>query len=78
MDALHKVSAALLEYESLSGDEVQRVLRDEPIDRTDHTDPGAEPPPPPRRSSVPSGGQSIKRPGQGAAGGNVPGLQPGN
>jgi len=71
MEALHRVAAALLEYESLSGDEVQRVLRGEPIDRTDYNDHGPERPPPPRRSSVPTGGPA-KRPGQ-----NFPGLQPG-
>jgi cell division protease FtsH len=72
IQALDKVAEALLEYETLSGDEVAKVLRDEPIDRTDYTDPGIEPPPPPRRSSVPSGGQSTKRPGT-----TMPGLQPG-
>jgi cell division protease FtsH len=72
MDALDKLAEALLEYETLSGEEVEKVLRDEPIDRTDYTDPGGEKPPPPRRSSVPTGGPSAKRPGP-----SLPGLQPG-
>ena len=72
IEALDKLAEALLEYETLSGDEVQKVLRNEPIDRTDYSDPGGEKPPPPRRSSVPSGGPSPKRPGQ-----SLPGLQPG-
>ncbi|MFO1128293.1 MAG: ATP-dependent zinc metalloprotease FtsH [Rhodospirillales bacterium] len=70
IDSLDKVAEALLEYETLSGDEVQKVLHDEPIDRTDYTDPGERPPP--RRSSVPTGGPAPKRPGQ-----SLPGLQPG-
>ena len=72
IQSLDKLAEALLEYETLSGDEVQKVLRDEPIDRTDYTDPDVEKPQPPRRSSVPSGGPSPKRPGP-----SMPGLQPG-
>ncbi len=72
IDSLDKLAEALLEYETLSGDEVQKVLRNEPIDRADYTDPDEEKPPPPRRSSVPSGGPAPKRPGP-----SMPGLQPG-
>ncbi|MFO1154624.1 MAG: ATP-dependent zinc metalloprotease FtsH [Rhodospirillales bacterium] len=71
IESLDKLAEALLEYETLSGDEVQKVLRDEPIDRTDYSDPGGAQPAP-RRSSVPSGGPSPKRPGP-----SLPGLQPG-
>ncbi len=77
LEDLHKVSAALLEYESLSGDEIFRVLRGEPIERSDPNDPGAERPGTPRRTSVPTGGLSTKRPGA-SSGGNLSGLQPGN
>jgi len=54
MDDLHRLARGLLEYESLSADEVQRVLRGETISRED-----PEPAPKPgkgRRSSVPTSG----------------------
>jgi cell division protease FtsH len=37
MEDLQKVTKALLEYETLSGKEVQAILDDEPIDRSDPT-----------------------------------------
>ena len=56
MDDLHRLARGLLEYETLSADEVQRVLRGEIIEREDR-----EPAPKPgkgRRSSVPTSGKS--------------------
>ncbi len=54
-DDLHKIAKALLEFESLSGDEIRALLRGEPVVRVE-----AEEPPKPkgRRSSVPSSGPS--------------------
>ena len=50
---LHSVAKALLEYETLSGDEVKAIMRGETINRPDPTDvsSGSDKP---RRSSVPS------------------------
>jgi len=55
MDDLHKLAKALLEFETLTGDEVKALLRGEPIVRAD----GSEPPAPKaaangKRGSVPS------------------------
>jgi cell division protease FtsH len=57
IDDLHKVAKALLEYETLSGDEVRGLLRGETINRS-------EPPPPTSKTvagkgSVPSGAEGI-------------------
>ena len=57
LEALHTVAKGLLEYETLSADEIRALLRGEPIVREDPAD---TPPPPKRpagrRSSVPTGG----------------------
>jgi cell division protease FtsH len=71
LDDLHMVAKALLEYESLSGKEVDAILRGEIIDRSDETDPGQTD----RRSSVPSTGRASK-PGD-SPGGLEPEPQPG-
>ena len=55
-DDLHSLAKALLEYETLSGDEAQAVLRGESIDRPDETDTGDTG----RRSSVPSSGMTAE------------------
>jgi cell division protease FtsH len=61
LEDLHKLAKALLEYETLSGDEVRALLRGEPIVR-----PSVDEPPPTakapggRRSSVPTAGQAGK------------------
>ncbi len=62
LDDLHTIAKALLEYELLSGDEIQALLRGEAIIRHDADDEGDVPP----RSSVPSGGGSVPK------GGGVP------
>ena len=53
LNDLHKLAKALLEYETLSADEVNKVLRDEPIEREDPDDTPA----PRRRGSVPTSGR---------------------
>ena len=68
---LRAIARALLEYETLSGEEVSHLLRGETIDRSDPPD--TEDQPQGRRGSVPSGG-AVKRPG--ASSGGMPGLQP--
>lgn len=64
IDELHRLAQALLEYETLSGDEIRGLLRGEPIVRQDPDDTPATPPAavPPRptagrRPSVPSAGR---------------------
>jgi cell division protease FtsH len=63
IDELHRLSQALLEYETLSGDEIRGLLRGEPIVRRDPDDTPAAPPATPpraatgRRASVPSAGR---------------------
>ena len=54
IDELHALAKALLEHETLSGDEVQQVLRGEKIVREA---PPEEPTPRPPASSVPSAGR---------------------
>ncbi len=55
-DDLHKIAQALLEYETLSGDEIKGLLRGEAIIRHDADDDKPSTPP---RSSVPSGGGVV-------------------
>jgi cell division protease FtsH len=74
MDDLHELAKGLLEYETLSGDEVQAVLRGEAVDRSEPTDTkGASG----RRTSVPPSGKPAKGKGKGAPGGLEPEPQPG-
>ena len=72
LDDLHALARALLEYETLSGDDAMRILRGETLDRSDPSD--AEDQQQGRRGSVPSGGAAT-RPGP-SSGGGMPGLQP--
>ncbi len=72
IDGLHKLAKGLLEYETLSAEEVQLVLAGKPIDRSEADYEG----PSGRRSSVPSSGKSAK--GKGAPGGLKPEPQPGS
>jgi cell division protease FtsH len=63
IDELHRISQALLEYETLSGDEIRGLLRGEAIVRRDPDDTPAAPPAMPtrptsgRRPSVPTAGR---------------------
>ncbi|MFV3075866.1 ATP-dependent zinc metalloprotease FtsH [Niveispirillum fermenti] len=61
LDDLHKVSEALLEFETLSGEEVKAILRGEQIVRSDPPAPRPQTPEPPktpgRRASVPTAGK---------------------
>ncbi len=75
MEDLHKVTKALLEYETLSGQEVQAILDDEPIDRSDSAGTAGESG---RRSSVPSSGKAAKGPKKDPPGGLEPEPQPGS
>jgi cell division protease FtsH len=58
VDQLHAVAKGLLEYETLSGDEVKAIIRGESIVRSNDDDVKPSQPVPPggRRSSVPSSG----------------------
>jgi cell division protease FtsH len=57
IDQLHTLAKGLLEYETLSGDEISALLRGEPIQRDiGSDDAGGKPSSPPRRSSVPAAG----------------------
>jgi cell division protease FtsH len=63
IEDLHRISQALLEYETLSGDEIRGLLRGEPIVRKDPNDTPAPPAMPTRptagrtRPSVPTAGR---------------------
>ncbi len=74
MDDLHALAKGLLEYETLSGEEVQAVLRGEVVDRSEPTDTKG---PRGRRTSVPPSGKASKGRGKDAPGGLEPEPQPG-
>jgi len=61
LDDLHKLAKALLEYETLTGEEVKALLRGEALVRPNPDD--QKPSEGGRRASVPSSGKSAKRPG---------------
>ncbi|MBL8831839.1 MAG: AAA family ATPase, partial [Rhodospirillales bacterium] len=71
VDDLHKLAKALLEFETLSGDEVKALLRGEPIVRPTADDPPPATKPGGRRGSVPTSGGKP-------AGGFDPQPQPGS
>ena len=71
LDELHHLAKGLLEYETLSADEIRRLIKGQPIVRdTGKSDDAARPPG--RRSSVPPAGRDNP-----AAGGFEPEPQPG-
>ncbi len=57
MDELHKVTAALLEYETLSGDEVRAMVRGETISRPDFDDDADNTPVSISGTSIPKSGR---------------------
>ena len=71
IDDLHRIANGLLEYETLSGDEIRQVLRDEPVDRKVIDEPMQDN----RRASVPSTRKPETIPPTG--GGLDPAPQPG-
>ena len=73
MEGLHKVAKALLEYETLSGDEIEALLKGREIDRSEAPGPTGESG---RRSSVPSSGKPAKGKGSDSPGGLEPEPQP--
>jgi len=68
IEELHRLARGLLEYETLSGDEIRTVLRGEPVIRKVVDEPAPET----RRASVPTAGRPIP-----PAGGPEPAPQPG-
>jgi cell division protease FtsH len=71
VEELHRLAGGLLEYETLSGDELRTVLRGEKVIRTVVDDPAPEN----RRASVPTSGRPATPPPP--AGGAAPAPQPG-
>lgn len=71
LDDLHTLTKGLLEYETLSGEDVQTVLRGEPVDHSDPSDREG------RRTSVPPSGKASKGQGKGTPSGLEPEPQPG-
>ena len=57
LDELHALAKGLLEYETLSAEEIRRIIKGERIVRETSTGPAAEDPRPGRRSSVPPSGR---------------------
>jgi cell division protease FtsH len=70
VEELHRLARGLLEYETLSGDEIRTVLRGEPVIRKVVDEPAPES----RRASVPNAGRPAPQP---PAGGPAPAPQPG-
>ncbi len=71
LDELHRLARGLLEYETLSGDEIRIVLRGEPVIRKVVDEPAADT----RRASVPAAGRPASPPP--TTGGLGPAPQPG-
>ncbi len=71
VEDLHRLARGLLEYETLSGDEIRTVLRGEKVIRTVVDEPAPEN----RRASVPTSGRPASSPPP--AGGAAPAPQPG-
>jgi cell division protease FtsH len=73
IDELHRLAKGLLEYETLTGDEINLLLKGEKLDREDsETEESAE-------SAVPTSGSGSRKPKPGrGAGGLQPEPQPGS
>jgi cell division protease FtsH len=63
LDELHHLAKGLLEYETLSADEIRRIIKGLPIVRDTGKSDDAARPPPGRRSSVPPAGRDNPAPG---------------
>jgi cell division protease FtsH len=74
IDDLHKLAKALLEYETLTGEEVRALLRGEPIHRENPSDTAPDEPSVP--TSVPTAGKPKDGPRK-RPGGMAPEPQPG-
>ena len=70
LDELHKLALALLEYETLTGEESKRAIRGEDIGRDDKANRGPQP-----RAAAGSSIPKSKRPGGGGAWGGEPAPQ---
>ncbi|MEQ9137815.1 MAG: ATP-dependent zinc metalloprotease FtsH [Thalassobaculum sp.] len=75
LDDLHTLAKGLLEYETLSGDEIKDLLAGRPVDRSGGRE-DTQKPAAGRRASVPTGG--AETPGAGGTGGLEPDPQPGD
>lgn len=73
-EELEIIAQGLLEYETLSGDEVQALLKGETIKRDDDDNPSADAP---RRTSIPTGGKTRPKKGPDGPDGIDPEPQPG-
>jgi len=73
VDNLHAVAKALVEYETLTGEEVKALMRGESIHRPDDTPSPTRP-----RSSVPSSGAPVRDTGRTGPTGLEPEPQPGS
>jgi cell division protease FtsH len=74
MQGLHDVTKGLLEYETLSGEEIKAILRGETISRSDESGKDSRTG---GRSSVPSSGKPASESGKDSPGGLEPEPQPG-
>src|SRR5438270_329233 len=63
LEELHALAKGLLEYETLSADEIRRLIKGQPIVRDTGKSDDAARPPPGRRSSVPPAGRGNPAPG---------------
>jgi cell division protease FtsH len=63
LEELHHLAKGLLEYETLSVDEIRRIIKGLPIVRDTGKSDDAARPPPGRRSSVPPAGRDNPAPG---------------
>ncbi len=73
-DQLDRMAEALLEYETLNGDDIDKIMRGEPLPER-RPDTAPQPAPQPRRGSVPSTSRPSPQP---PAGGPTPSPQPGS
>ena len=73
VDELHRLAEALLEYETLTGEDIRQIMRGQPIERPEEAEDG----PVNRRASVPQVTAEAPSSGPTDEGGVVPAPQPG-